>query len=147
MTYDLGIIGAGPAGYVAAERAGNKGLSTVLFDKQFIGGVCLNEGCIPTKTLLHTAKLYEYAKEGKKYGLELEGISYDISRLMQRKNKMVKKLVGGIKSQLKNSRVEMVMEEAAVLEKTPGHIKIQAGDDVFECRNLLLATGSETSFP
>jgi len=147
MPYDLGIIGAGPAGYVAAERAGSKGLSTVLFDKQFIGGVCLNEGCIPTKTLLHTAKLYEYAKEGKKYGLDLEGVSYDISRLMQRKNKMVKKLVGGIKSQLKNSKVEMVMEEASILEKNSDHIKIQAGDSIHECRNLLISTGSETFFP
>ena len=147
MAYDLGIIGAGPAGYVAAERAGKNGLSTVLFDKQFIGGVCLNEGCIPTKTLLHTAKLYEYAKEGKKYGLDLEHVSFDISRLMQRKNKMVKKLVGGIKSQLKNSQVKMVMDEAAILEKNSDHIKLQAGDDVFECKNLLLATGSETFFP
>lgn len=147
MTYDLGIIGAGPAGYVAAERAGSKGLSTVLFDKQFIGGVCLNEGCIPTKTLLHTAKLYEYAKEGKKYGLELDGVSYDMSRLMKRKEKMVKKLVGGVKSQLKNSNVEMVMNEASILEKNAEHIKIQANETVFECRNLLLATGSETFFP
>ena len=147
MAYDLGIIGAGPAGYVAAERAGSKGLSTVLFDKQFIGGVCLNEGCIPTKTLLHTAKLYEYAKEGKKYGLELEGVSYDLSRLMKRKEKMVKKLVGGVKSQLKNSKVDMVMEEATILEKNSDHIKIQAGESVYECSNLLLATGSETFFP
>jgi len=147
MTYDLGIIGAGPAGYVAAERAGKKGLSTVLFDKKFIGGVCLNEGCIPTKTLLHTAKLYEYAKEGKKYGLDLDRVSYDITRLMQRKNKMVKKLVGGIKSQLKNSQVEMVMEEAVIFERNPDHIKIQAGDAIFECKDLLIATGSETFFP
>ncbi len=66
MVFDLGIIGAGPAGYEAAKKAGREGLHTVLFDKQFIGGVCLNEGCIPTKTLLHAAKIYEYAKAGNR---------------------------------------------------------------------------------
>ena len=147
MNYDLGIIGAGPAGYVAAERAGRDGLKTVLFDKQYIGGVCLNEGCIPTKTLLHTAKLFEYAREAKKYGLQMDGVSYDIPRLMKRKEKMVKKLVGGVQSQLKNSKVETVMEEAAILEKSNGIITIKAKDQLFQCKNLLLATGSETSFP
>jgi len=147
MNYDLGIIGAGPAGYVAAERAGREGLKTILFDKKYIGGVCLNEGCIPTKTLLHTAKLFEYAREAKKYGLQMDGLSYDIPRLMKRKEKMVKKLVGGVQSQLKNSNVETVMEEAAILEKSSGIIKIKSKDQVYQCKNLLLATGSETFFP
>jgi len=65
--YDLLIIGAGPAGYMAGELAGKAGLKTIIFDKQYLGGVCLNEGCIPTKTLLYTAKLYESARSGEKY--------------------------------------------------------------------------------
>ena len=68
--YDLAIIGGGPAGYVAAERAGAAGLSVVLFEKNSLGGVCLNEGCIPTKTLLYSAKVYNYALHGDKYGID-----------------------------------------------------------------------------
>jgi dihydrolipoamide dehydrogenase len=67
--YDLAIIGGGPAGYVAAENAGAKGLKVVLFEKRELGGVCLNEGCIPTKTLLYSAKMYDHATGGKKYGI------------------------------------------------------------------------------
>ncbi|HAH25408.1 MAG TPA: dihydrolipoyl dehydrogenase, partial [Prolixibacteraceae bacterium] len=72
--YDLAIIGGGPAGYVAAERAGAKGMSVVLFDKRALGGVCLNEGCIPTKTLLNSAKVLEYAHDAEKYGIKVENI-------------------------------------------------------------------------
>ena len=79
--YDLLIIGAGPAGYMAAERAGQAGLKTLLFDKQYLGGVCLNEGCIPTKTLLYTAKLYENAKTGSKYGIHT-GNATDNTQMM-----------------------------------------------------------------
>ena len=83
--YDVGIIGGGPAGYVAAERASQKGLSVVLFDKKKLGGVCLNEGCIPTKTLLYSAKLYDHAREGSKYGINCSGVTFDFSKIMQRK--------------------------------------------------------------
>ena len=70
--YDLGIIGGGPGGYVAAERAAAEGLSVILFEKNSLGGVCLNEGCIPTKTLLYSAKLYDYARHSDKYGITTE---------------------------------------------------------------------------
>ena len=93
--YDLGIIGAGSAGYVAAELAGKAGMKVVLFDKRALGGVCLNEGCIPTKTLLYSAKMYENAKFGEKYGIVSKDVSYDFPAIMARKNKVIKKLVGG----------------------------------------------------
>jgi dihydrolipoamide dehydrogenase len=145
--YDLGIIGAGPAGYVAAERAGHKGLKVVVFDKRHLGGVCLNEGCIPTKTLLYTAKLYENALNGEKYGILCSKVAFDIGRIMERKDRVVKRLVGGVASALKSARAEMVFSEAAIEEKQSDHIVIRAGEQQYECRNILIATGSEAAIP
>ena len=99
--YDLAIIGGGPAGYVAAERAGAAGLSVVLFEKNSLGGVCLNEGCIPTKTLLYSAKVYNYTLHGDKYGIDVEGAAANFPEIMARKNKVVKKLVTGVKAAMK----------------------------------------------
>ena len=96
--FDLAIIGGGPGGYVAAERAGAEGLSTVLFERKSLGGVCLNEGCIPTKTLLYSAKVYNYAKEGDHYGVYTENPSFKYGEIVARKNKVVKKLVAGVKA-------------------------------------------------
>ena len=116
IMYDLGIIGAGPAGYVAAERAGQKGLKVVIFDKRQLGGVCLNEGCIPAKTLLYTAKLYENAISGEKYGVSCSDVSFDIGKIMDRKEKVVKKLVGGVAAKMKSVKAEVI---AATLQR-PG---------------------------
>ena len=90
---DLAIIGGGPGGYVAAERAGNAGLNVILFEKKSLGGVCLNEGCIPTKTLLYSAKLYNYALTGDHYGISVENPSFSYEAIAKRKDKVVKKLV------------------------------------------------------
>jgi dihydrolipoamide dehydrogenase len=145
--YDLGIIGGGPAGYVAAERASQKGLKVVLFDKRKLGGVCLNEGCIPTKTLLYSAKLYDHAREGGKYGIHCSEVTFDFAKIMLRKNKVIAKLVAGIAAALKKGNVEVVAAHASIVERAPDHIKIKSGDQVYECRNLLLATGSEAFIP
>src|SRR5665648_499993 len=85
--YDLAILGGGPAGYVAAERAGAKGLNVLIFDMRSLGGVCLNEGCIPTKTLLNSAKVLESAEEASKYGINVENISIDFKKIMGRKTR------------------------------------------------------------
>ena len=145
--YDLGIIGGGPAGYVAAERAAQKGLSVVLFDKKKLGGVCLNEGCIPTKTLLYTAKLYDHAREGGKYGINCSGVTFDFPKIMQRKNKVVTRLVAGIASTLKKGGVEVVNAHASIGSRSADHIRVMAEEKIFECRNILLATGSEALIP
>ncbi|MEJ1731128.1 FAD-dependent oxidoreductase, partial [Escherichia coli] len=88
-------------GYLAAERAGAAGLATALIEKNKIGGVCLNEGCIPSKTLLNSAKIYEHAKHGQVYGVHAEKVTLDQPAVIQRKNKVVKKLVAGITATLK----------------------------------------------
>ena len=111
---DLAIIGGGPGGYVAAERAGAKGLNVVLFEKRELGGVCLNEGCIPTKTLLYSAKVYDYAVHGDKYGISAPGATFDFGKIVDRKNKVVKKLVGGVGSKMKAHKVRVVKGEAKI---------------------------------
>ena len=85
--YNLAIIGGGPAGYVAAENAGARGMKVVLFEKRELGGVCLNEGCIPTKTLLYSAKLYSHATLGKKYGVTATDVKYEYKKMTDRKKK------------------------------------------------------------
>ena len=112
--YDLAVIGGGPGGYVAAERAGAAGLSVILFEKKELGGVCLNEGCIPTKTLLYSAKVYDYTRHADKYGVTVDGSSIDFGAIFKRKQKVVKKLVGGVRVQMKNAAVEVVKETAVI---------------------------------
>jgi dihydrolipoamide dehydrogenase len=145
--YDLAIIGGGPAGYVAAERAGHKGLMVVLFDKRHLGGVCLNEGCIPTKTLLYAAKILDSAREGAKYGILADGVSFDFGKMMQRKDKVVKKLVGGVGAKMKAHKVTVVMENAIIKGRTLNGIEIAAGGSQYEAKNLLICTGSEAFIP
>jgi dihydrolipoamide dehydrogenase len=144
---DLAIIGAGPAGYVAAERAGAKGLKVVLFEKKELGGVCLNEGCIPTKTLLYSAKTYDNALHADKYGVFTTGVSFDFAKMMARKTKVVRKLVAGVGAKMKAHHVEVVKGDAFIQSRTSEGIKITADGNLFEAKNLLICTGSEAFVP
>ena len=142
-TCQLAIIGGGPAGYTAAEAAGKAGLDVVLFEKQSLGGVCLNEGCIPTKTLLYSAKVYDSARHAGKYAIAAEGVSFDLPKIIARKQKVVRKLVLGVKAKLAAAGVTVVAGAAEVLDCH----HVRCGDNVYECANLLLCTGSETVVP
>ena len=143
MKYDVAIIGGGPAGYTAAETAGKAGLSVVLFEKKNLGGVCLNEGCIPTKTLLYSAKTLDNARHAQKYAVNVEVNGFDVPKIIARKQKVVRKLVLGVKSKLTGNAVQIVNGEAYI--EDAGHIR--CGEEVFECSHLLLCTGSETFVP
>lgn len=143
MKYQVIIIGGGPAGYTAAEAAGKAGLSVLLFEKQNLGGVCLNEGCIPTKTLLYSAKTYDGAKHALKYAVTVSEASFDLSKIIARKSKVVRKLVLGVKSKLTSNNVTIINGEATILDKN----KICCGEEIYECDNLILCTGSETFIP
>ncbi|MCU4162924.1 dihydrolipoyl dehydrogenase [Carboxylicivirga caseinilyticus] len=145
--YDLAIIGGGPAGYVAAERAGAKGLKVVLFEKKDLGGVCLNEGCIPTKTLLYSAKLYDNAKGGEKYGVEANDLSFSFDKMMARKQKVVKKLVGGVGMKMKQHKVDVIKESALIKGRTQRGIEISIQEGEIVASNLLICTGSEAFIP
>ena len=147
MIYDLAIIGGGPAGYTAAELAGEKGLKTILFEKNALGGVCLNEGCIPTKTLLYSAKVYNTAKDASKYGIFCDNPTYDLSKIIARKNKVVRKLVAGIRAKMTNAEVETVIGSAEIKYVNDNSIEISCNEQTYSAKKLLLCTGSESIVP
>lgn len=147
MTYQLAIIGGGPAGYTAAEKAAKSGLSVILFERNALGGVCLNEGCIPTKTLLYSAKLYDHFKIADKYGLTCGSYGVDYPKVIARKNKIIRKLNAGIRARLSAHDVTVVAADAWVERYASNSILIKAGDLYYEAEKLLLATGSEISIP
>jgi len=147
IMYDLMIIGGGPAGYVAAERAGHNGLSVILFEKKALGGVCLNEGCIPTKTMLYSAKIYENALHGDKYGIYGDNIRFDYGKILARKNKTVRKLVAGVAAKMKSNHVTVVSGDAMIRKKTSAGIEISCNGESYTGTNLLVCTGSEAFIP
>jgi dihydrolipoamide dehydrogenase len=147
--YDLAIIGGGPAGYTAAELAGKNGLKTILFEKNNLGGICLNEGCIPTKTLLYSAKVYLTAKDATKYAISCENVSFDLPKIIARKTKVIRKLTAGIRAKMNEAGVEIIIGEAIV--KTKGDEQkakeIECSGQVYSANKILLCTGSETVIP
>lgn len=143
MKYQVAIIGGGPAGYTAAEAAGKAGLSVVLFEKNSLGGVCLNEGCIPTKTLLYSAKVYDYGRHASKYGVNVSESSFDLPKIISRKAKVVRKLVLGIKAKLTAQQVTIISGEAYIVDKNT----IRCANETYECEHLIICTGSQTVTP
>lgn len=143
MKYDVAIIGGGPAGYTAAEAAGKAGLSVVLFEKKSLGGVCLNEGCIPTKTLLYSAKTLDNTRHAQKYAVNVTVDGFDLPKIVARKQKVVRKLVLGVKAKLTSHQVQIVTGEAQIIDAQ----HIRCGEETYECANMLLCTGSETFVP
>ncbi len=137
--YDLGIVGSGPAGYTAALHGRRKGLSVVLFEKAEVGGVCLNRGCIPTKTVLHSVELLEEVKSGEELGIYAPDVKADFSKIIERKNQVVAKLRKGLELSLKNSGTVIINSEAALKDKNT----IEAGGEVYSCGKIIVATGSE----
>jgi dihydrolipoamide dehydrogenase len=146
--FDLIVLGGGPGGYLAAERAGEAGLATLLIEKNKLGGVCLNEGCIPSKTLLNSAKIYDHAANGAKYGVTSSDAKIDQSAVVARKNKVVKNLVAGIRGQLKSKKVTVKEGFGTIVGRSPeGIITVAVGEEKFEGKQLLIATGSEAVVP
>lgn len=143
IKYQVAIIGGGPAGYTAAEVAGKAGLSVVLFEKNSLGGVCLNEGCIPTKTLLYSAKIYDYGRHASKYGVNVSESSFDLPKIISRKAKVVRKLVLGIKAKLTAQQVTIISGEAYIVDKNT----IRCADETYQCEHLIICTGSQTVIP
>lgn len=147
MVYDLIVIGGGPAGYLACERAGHSGLKTLLIEKEHIGGVCLNKGCIPTKTLLYSAKLADGVKNGKKYGVTAQNVKVDHAAVVKRKNKIVKNLTGGVRAAVKASGVEIIDEMGVIKGRFSGGYEVETGANVYQGKRVLIATGSSPMVP
>lgn len=137
-SYDLIVIGAGPGGYIAAERAGSRGKRVLLIEKHDLGGTCLNRGCIPTKTLLHSAKLYDRVKDGARYGVMADNPRFDLSVVQTRKDRILQVLRNGVRFQMNRSHVEVVNGEARVIDRRT----VTVNDQQYTTSALILATGS-----
>ena len=147
MQYFLAIIGGGPAGYTAAEKALKAGKQVVIFEQESLGGTCLNVGCIPTKTLLYSAKQYFNAVNADKYGVHADTVSFDYGKMAQRKQKVVRKLVAGIKQRLKSDLCTVVNAAAKVVSRTDEKVIVEANGEQYEAANLLICTGSNNFVP
>ncbi len=147
MIYDLIVLGGGPAGYNAAERAAHGGMKTLLFEERALGGVCLNEGCIPTKTLLYSAKIYDYAHHGEAYGVTVTGASIDHAKVVERKEKVVRTLVSGIGSKMKGAGVTVVASTAVITGKNADGFTVKSGEETYTAKQLLICTGSSGAVP
>ncbi len=147
MVYDLIILGGGPAGYNAAERAAHSGMQVLLIEERALGGVCLNEGCIPTKTLLNSAKIYESALHGADYGVTVSGATIDHAKVVDRKNKVVKTLVSGVGAKMRGAKVTVVNGTGCITGKNPDGFQVRCGEAVYQGKRLLICTGSEAAVP
>lgn len=145
--FDLIVIGGGPAGYLTAERASEGGLSVALFEKRSLGGTCLNEGCIPSKSLLYSAKMYHHALHGAAYGVTAVNVSIDHKTVLDRKKKVVKTLVSGVGAKMKARKVTVIPSAAVITGRSAGGYLVSAGDDTYEGLRLLIAAGSEAVIP
>lgn len=146
--YDLLIIGGGPGGYNAAERAAARGFKTLLIEERALGGVCLNEGCIPTKTLLYSAKIYDYAKHSTDYGVTFTGASIDHAKVIERKNRIVRTLVSGVAAKMKHGGIEVVKATAKIRGRDgEGAFVVQAGEEEYRAKRLLICAGSAPALP
>ena len=141
--YQIAVVGGGPAGYTAAEAAGKAGMSVVLFEKNNVGGVCLNEGCIPTKTLLYSAKVFDTTCHASKYAVKVQEPTFDLGKIIARKTKIVRKLVLGVKARLTAQNVTIVQGEALIAD---AHT-IRCGEETYQCEKMIVCAGSETAVP
>ena len=147
MKFYLAIIGGGPAGYTAAEKASKAGKDVVLFEQNAVGGTCLNVGCIPTKSLLYGAKQYYNATHAQKYGVTAENVSFDFAAMQKRKTIVVRKLVAGIKARLNNEHCTLVSGAAKVISRQDSEVRIECNGQTYEAENLMICTGSTNFVP
>ena len=147
-TVDLVVIGAGPGGYVAAIRASQLGLKTAIIEREHLGGVCLNWGCIPTKALLRTAEVYTNMKHADAFGLKAEKIGFDIDAIVKRSRGVANQLSGGIGYLMKKHKIQVIDGAATLAKSTNGsgapivNVKTKAGTDVVTAKHVIVATGA-----
>ncbi|MBA3323831.1 MAG: dihydrolipoyl dehydrogenase [Rhodobacteraceae bacterium] len=141
-TYDVAIVGAGPGGYVAAIRAAQLGLSAVVIEREHLGGICLNWGCIPTKAMLRTSEIYHLMHRAAEFGLKAEGIGFDLDAVVKRSRGIAKQLNSGVGHLLKKNKVPVIMGEAKLTGKGRIAVTTEKGTEEVEAKNIILATGA-----
>ncbi|MGL4321496.1 MAG: dihydrolipoyl dehydrogenase [Paracoccaceae bacterium] len=141
-TYDVIVIGAGPGGYVAAIRAAQLGQKVVIVEREHLGGICLNWGCIPTKAMLRSAEVFHLMHRAKEFGLGATGISYDLPAVIARSGGVAKQLSGGIGHLMKKNKITVVMGAATITAKGKVSVKTDKGVEELTAKNIVLATGA-----
>jgi dihydrolipoamide dehydrogenase len=143
--YKLVVIGAGPGGYVAALRAAQLGIKTAIVEKEYLGGVCLNWGCIPSKALLYTTELKRTIEDAERIGLKAENVTIDLDKLKKHRDDTVKRLVGGVKFLLEKAGVEVIMGEASFVDSGKIEVSQNGKKGQIEADNFIIATGTSTA--
>ena len=141
-TYDVIVIGAGPGGYVAAIRASQLGLKTAIVEREHMGGICLNWGCIPTKAMLRSSEIFHLMHRAKEFGLKADGIGYDLDAVVARSRAVAKQLNGGVGHLMKKNKVDVVMGEATLPAKGKVSVKTDKGTEELVAKSIILATGA-----
>ncbi len=137
--FEYGIIGGGPAGYTAGMFLARQGHSVILFEKDKLGGTCLNRGCIPTKSFLHSSETYSEILSSSNIGISFDNIQFDFSKVVEKKDATIDKIRKSLELAVKNSKVHTVYEEAKIIDKN----KILAGHNTYNVNNIIIATGSK----
>ncbi|WP_136441289.1 dihydrolipoyl dehydrogenase [Pacificoceanicola onchidii] len=141
-SFDMIVIGAGPGGYVAAIRGAQLGLKVCVVEREHLGGICLNWGCIPTKALLRSSEIFHYMKRAGEYGLKAEGISFDLDAVVKRSRGVAKQLNSGVGHLLKKNKVTVIMGEAHLPAKGKVTVKTDKGEEQLTAPSIVLATGA-----
>ncbi|WP_170396164.1 dihydrolipoyl dehydrogenase [Ruegeria arenilitoris] len=142
QSFDLIVIGAGPGGYVAAIRAAQLGLKTAVVEREHLGGICLNWGCIPTKALLRSSEVFHLMERAKDFGLKADKVGYDLDAVVKRSRGVAAQLSGGIGHLLKKNKVTVVMGQATIPSKGKISVKTEKGTEQLTAKNIVLATGA-----
>ncbi len=142
QNFDVIVIGAGPGGYVAAIRASQLGLKVAIVEREHMGGICLNWGCIPTKAMLRSSEVFHLMHRAKEFGLKAENIGYDLDAVVDRSRKVAKQLSGGVSHLMKKNKVTVVMGTATIPAKGRVSVKTDNGTEELTARNIILATGA-----
>jgi len=140
--YDVIVIGAGPGGYVAAIRAAQLGLKTIVVEREHMGGICLNWGCIPTKAMLRSSEVYHLMQRAKEFGLSVQGIDYDLDAVVARSRAIAKQLNGGVSHLLKKNKVTALMGAATITAPGQVLVKTAKGDETLSAEHIIIATGA-----
>ncbi len=142
QSYDLVVLGSGPGGYVAAIRAAQLGLKTAIVERENLGGICLNWGCIPTKALLRSAEIFHNMKNAADYGLAAENITADLEAVVKRSRGVAKQLTQGVAGLMKKNKIDVVMGDGKITAPGKINVKTEKGDEELETKNIIIATGA-----
>ncbi|MFP4406784.1 FAD-dependent oxidoreductase, partial [Rhodosalinus sp.] len=140
--FDMIVIGAGPGGYVCAIRGAQLGLKVAIVEREHMGGICLNWGCIPTKALLRTSEIYHLMHRAGDFGLKVEGASFDFDKVIDRSRKVAKQLASGVDHLMKKNKVTVVRGEGRLAGSGRVAVKTDTGEEVLEAGHIVLATGA-----